>query len=67
MGSRVTHGSGGGGGRKPEEGKGAASSRRLAPWWCLRSITKTQKTSVADVTTKGVGRKERGRGLGLLV
>jgi hypothetical protein len=31
------------GGRKPEEGKGAAPSKRPAPWWCPRGITKTQK------------------------
>jgi hypothetical protein len=29
--------------RKPEEGKGAAPSKRMAPQWCLRGITKTQK------------------------
>jgi hypothetical protein len=31
------------GGRELEEGKGAAPSKRLAPWWCPRGITKTQK------------------------
>jgi hypothetical protein len=31
------------GGRKLEEGKGAAPSKRLAPRWCPRGITKTQK------------------------
>jgi hypothetical protein len=31
------------GGRKPEEGKGAPTSKRPAPWWCPRGITKTQK------------------------
>jgi hypothetical protein len=33
----------GGGGKKSEEGKCATSSKRLAPWWCPRGITKTQK------------------------
>jgi hypothetical protein len=28
-------------GKKPEEGKGVASSRRPAPRWCSRGITKT--------------------------
>jgi hypothetical protein len=28
---------------KLEEGKGAAPSKRPAPWWCRRGITKTQK------------------------
>jgi hypothetical protein len=36
--SWVTQGSGG---RKLEEGKCATSSRRPAPLWCLRGITKT--------------------------
>jgi hypothetical protein len=31
------------GGKKPEEGKGATPIKRLAPWWCPRGITKTQK------------------------
>jgi hypothetical protein len=38
--NRVMHDSGG---RKLEEGKGANPSKRPAPWWCLRGITKTQK------------------------
>jgi hypothetical protein len=29
------------GGRKSEEGKGAAPSKRAAPWWCPWGITKT--------------------------
>jgi hypothetical protein len=33
----------GGGGRKPKEGKGVAPSKRRAPRWCPRGITKTQK------------------------
>jgi hypothetical protein len=39
-GSQVTQGLGD---KKSEEGKSAASSRRPAPRWCLRGITKTQK------------------------
>jgi hypothetical protein len=31
------------GGKKPEEGKGDAPSKRLAPRWCPRGITKTKK------------------------
>jgi hypothetical protein len=31
------------GGKKPEEGKCAAPSKRPAPRWCPRGITKTQK------------------------
>jgi hypothetical protein len=30
-------------GKKSEEGKGAAPSKRSAPQWCPRGITKTQK------------------------
>jgi hypothetical protein len=30
-------------GKKPEEGKGAAPSKRLAPRWCPRCITKIEK------------------------
>jgi hypothetical protein len=29
------------GGKKPKEGKGAAPSKRPAPRWCTRGITKT--------------------------
>jgi hypothetical protein len=31
------------GGKKLVEGKGAAPSKMLAPQWCPRGITKTQK------------------------
>jgi uncharacterized protein (DUF2126 family) len=31
------------GGRKSEEEKCATLSKRLAPWWCPRGITRTQK------------------------
>jgi hypothetical protein len=40
MENQVMHDSGG---KKPEEGKGAAPSKRPAPQWCPRGISKTQK------------------------
>jgi hypothetical protein len=55
-GSRVTQGSGD---RKPEEGKGAASSRRPAPWWCLRGITKTQNVSCRSYDKKSWPKRKR--------
>jgi hypothetical protein len=54
-GSRVTQGSRG---RKPEEGKDATSSRRPAPWWCSRAITKTQKSQLQKLRQKELAEKK---------
>jgi hypothetical protein len=65
--NRVMHDSGG---RKLEEGKGANPSKRPAPRWCLRGITKTQKTQNAKDVSKRVGRekkKRKSRTIGLTV
>jgi hypothetical protein len=51
-------------GKKSEEGKGATPSKRLAPQWCPRGITKTQ---IAKDVSKRVGREKRRGRVGLLV
>jgi hypothetical protein len=53
--NRVTQDSGD---RKPEEVRGAAPSKRLAPRWCPRGITKTQKTQIVKDVSKRVGRQK---------
>jgi hypothetical protein len=52
-------------GKDPEVRKDATPSRRPAPWWCLRCITKTQKQTTKDAS-KRVSQKE-GRRARLLV
>jgi hypothetical protein len=47
-----------GGGRKSEEGKGAATSKRLAPWWCPRGITKTQKCRMQKMRQRELAEKK---------
>jgi hypothetical protein len=54
-GSQVTQGLGD---KKLEEGKSAASSRRLAPRWCLRGITKTQKHRLQKLRRKELAEKK---------
>jgi hypothetical protein len=51
-------------GKKSEEGKCATPSKRLAPQWCPRGITKTQ---IAKDVSKRVGREKRRGRVGLLV
>jgi hypothetical protein len=53
-------------GKKPKEGKGAAPSKRPAPRWCPRGITKT-KTQIAKAVSKRVGQEKRRGRAGLLV
>jgi hypothetical protein len=45
--------------KKQEEGKGAPPSKRPAPRWCPRGITKTQKTHIAKYASKRVGREKK--------
>jgi hypothetical protein len=56
-----------GGGKKLKQGKGVAPSKRPAPRWSARGITKTQKTQIAKDASKGVGREKRRGRAGLLV
>jgi hypothetical protein len=46
------------GGKKPEEGKGAAPSKRPAPWWCPRCITKTQKHRLQKMRQRELAEKK---------
>jgi hypothetical protein len=57
------------GGRKPEEGKGAASSKRSAPPWCPKGITKTQKRRLQNMRQRElVEKKKRKSGtIGLII
>jgi hypothetical protein len=47
------------GGRKPEEGEGAARSKRLAPRWCPRCITKTQKCTLQNMHQRELAEKKK--------
>jgi hypothetical protein len=42
----------------PEEGKGAAPSKRLAPRWCPRGITKTQKYRLQKMRQRELAKKK---------
>jgi hypothetical protein len=53
--NRVTQGSGG---RKPEEVRGAAPSKRPAPRWCPRGITKTQKYRMQKMCQRELAEKK---------
>jgi hypothetical protein len=44
-------------GRNLEETKGAASSKRPAPWWCLRAITKTQRCRLQKMHQRELAEK----------
>jgi hypothetical protein len=46
------------GGRKLEEGKGAAPSKRSAPQWCPRGITKTQKCRMQKLHQRELAEKK---------
>jgi hypothetical protein len=46
------------GGKKPEEGKGAAPSKRLAPQWCPRGITKTHKRRLQKMCQRELAEKK---------
>jgi hypothetical protein len=46
------------GGKKLEEGKGAAPSKRPAPRWCLRGITKTQKHRLQKMRPRELAKKK---------
>jgi hypothetical protein len=46
------------GGKKLEEGKGAAPSKRPAPQWCPRGITKTQKCRLQKMRQKELAEKK---------
>jgi hypothetical protein len=48
----------GGRGRKPKEGKGDASSKRPAPQWCPRGITKTQKRRLQKMRQRELVKKK---------
>jgi hypothetical protein len=47
------------GGKKPEAGKGATPSRRLAPRWCPRGITKTQNADYKRCIKESWPRKKK--------
>jgi hypothetical protein len=47
------------GGKKPEEGRGVAPSKRLAPRWCLRGITKTQKRRMQKMHQRELAEKKK--------
>jgi hypothetical protein len=47
------------GSRKLEEGKGAAPSKRLAPWSCPTGITKTQKHRLQKMHEREFAKKKR--------
>jgi hypothetical protein len=49
---------GGGGGRKPEEEKGATPSKRPAPQWCPKGITKTQKCRLQKMRQRELAKKK---------
>jgi hypothetical protein len=65
--NRVVQDWGGGGVKKSKQGKGVAPSKRPAPRWCPRGITKTQKMHIAKDASKSVGREKRRGRAGLLV
>jgi predicted deacetylase len=46
------------GDRKPEEGKSAAPSKRPAPWWCPRGITRTQKHRMQRMRQREMAEKK---------
>jgi hypothetical protein len=46
------------GSKKPEEGKGATPSKRPAPRWCPRGITKTQKHKLQKMHQKELVKKK---------
>jgi hypothetical protein len=52
--------SGGGGGKKPKDGKGASPSKRTAPRWCPRGITKTQKHKFQKMHQRELAEKKEG-------
>jgi hypothetical protein len=45
------------GGKKPKEGKSASPSKRLAPWWWARDITKTQKHKFQKMCQRELAKK----------
>jgi hypothetical protein len=45
-------------GRKPKEGKGATPSKRPAPRWCPRGITKTQKCRLQNMRQRELAEKK---------
>jgi hypothetical protein len=55
------------GGKKPEEGRGVAPSKRPAPQWCLRGITKTQKRIMQKMHQRELAEKKKGGRAGLFV
>jgi hypothetical protein len=46
------------GSRKPKEGKGATPSKRLAPRWCPRGITRTQKHRLQKIRQRELAEKK---------
>jgi hypothetical protein len=46
------------GGRKPEEVRGAAPSKRPAPQWCPRGITKTQKRRLQKMRERELAERQ---------
>jgi hypothetical protein len=62
--NRVMQGSGA---RKLEEGKCAAPSKRLAPRWCPKGITKTQKHRLQKMRQRELAEKKKRGRAGLLV
>jgi hypothetical protein len=56
------------GGKKLEEGKDVFQSKRSAPWWCPRGITKTQKHRLQKCVKESWPRKKKKSGtIGLIV
>jgi hypothetical protein len=56
------------GGKKLEEGKDVFPSKRSAPWWCPRGITKTQKHRLQKCVKESWPRKKKKSGtIGLIV
>jgi hypothetical protein len=56
------------GSKKPEEEKGATPSKRPAPRWCPRGITKTQKRRLQKMRQKELVKKKKKSGIiGLIV
>jgi hypothetical protein len=45
-------------GKKPKEGKGASQTKRRAPWWCPRGITKTQKCRLQKMCQRELAEKK---------
>jgi hypothetical protein len=46
------------GGRKPKDEKGATPSKRPAPRWCQRGITKTQKCRLQKTCQRELAEKK---------